>query len=69
DLRFSDVRPVGGVAFPHVLVLEAPADQAELELIHKEPEVNAPVDLGLFDLSSPPDVPVVEVDAQGRDSG
>jgi hypothetical protein len=69
DLRFSDVREVGGAFLPHVLVLEAQAAQTELELVYKDPEVNAPVDLGLFDLAPPLDVPVVEVDAQGRDSG
>jgi hypothetical protein len=69
DLRFSDVRRVGGAFLPHVLALEARAAETELELVYKDPEVNAPVDLGLFDLASPPDVPVVEVDEQGRDSG
>ena len=68
DLRFSDVRNVGGAFLPHQLVLEARAAETELELVYKDPEVNAPLDLGLFDLSPPPDVPVVEVDAQGRDS-
>lgn len=69
DLRFSDVHPAGGAVLPHVLVLEAPGAETEMELVYKEPEVNAPVDLGLFDLAPPPDVPVVDVDAQGRDSG
>jgi hypothetical protein len=68
DLRFSDVRNVGGAFLPHVLQLEARAAETALELVYKDPEVNPPLELGLFDLAPPLDVPVVEVDGQGRDS-
>ena len=37
-------------------------------MVYRELEVNAPVDLSLYDLSPPPDIPVVEVDGEGGDT-
>lgn len=66
DLELGDIQDYGAVTLPKRIVLDAPAAKTKVELVYKDVALNEPPDMTLFDLEPPEDVPVVEVDAQGR---
>lgn len=65
DVEFGDIADYGAVTLPKFARLSAPTAKTTVELTWKDVTLNEPLDLTLFDLSPPEDVPVVEVDAQG----
>lgn len=66
DVKLEDFGHYGEVDFPRKLELHAPDAKADLVLRYTQVSLNAAVDPELFTPSPPANVPVVEVDAQGR---
>lgn len=66
DVEQGRVTAYGGVSFPKHLTLAVPQAHTRLELDWKELSVNEAPDLSLYDLAPPENVPVVDVDGEGR---
>ncbi|MBX7116548.1 MAG: DUF4292 domain-containing protein [Myxococcaceae bacterium] len=65
--RFEDIEDVGPATYPRRVVLEVPGQSIRVELNYKDVTVNEAPDLTLFEMSAPANVPVVDVDAQGKE--
>ncbi len=61
DLELSHFRSIGAVRFPLGAQLDAPRDQARIELFWSDVELNGPSDEALFRLEPPRGVKVVEL--------
>jgi hypothetical protein len=66
DLEFENIETVGQVTYPRKVVLTAPAASTTLELLYKDVAVNEAPDLTMFDQEPPANVPIVEVDENGK---
>jgi hypothetical protein len=66
DVELGDVTAFGGVWFPRHLTLTVPQARTRVELAWKELTLNDSADLTLYERSPPDNVPVVEVDGEGR---
>ncbi len=65
-LFFDDFQPAAGTQFPREVRLEVPSAQLELRLRYRDVAFNEPPEPELFDPAPPPDVRVIEVDAEGN---
>jgi hypothetical protein len=66
DLEFSDLTTENGVTLPKHASLDAQSAKTKVELVWKDVAVNEAPDLSLFEFEPPEGVPVIEVDAEGR---
>ncbi len=67
DATFANLDALaGGVTYPRKVTLQAPAASITLELLYKNVEVNQTPDLTLYEMEAPANVPIVDVDEQGR---
>ncbi len=66
DLAFDDFDQSTVSVFPRKITLTAKDAETEVELRYTDATVNEAPDLTLFDLEPPPNVPVVDVDAEGQ---
>ncbi len=65
DLDFENLEEVEAITYPRRVVLTAAAAQVRVELNYKGVVVNEATDLTLFEMTAPPNVPLVEVDERG----
>lgn len=65
--RFEDIEDVGPATYPRRVVLDVPAQKIRVELNYKAVAVNEAPDLTLFEMNAPANVPMIDVDAQGRE--
>ena len=66
DVEFADVETRGAISLPHKVILNAPQAKTRVELTWKDIAINEPPDLTMFDMTPLENVPVVDVDAEGR---
>ncbi len=66
DVEFADLELLAGVTVPKKITLNSTTAKTRLELSWKEIAVNEAPDLTMFDMTPPENVPVVEVDAEGK---
>lgn len=65
--QFEDIEDLGPATYPRRVVLEVPDSSIRVELNYKDITVNEAPDLTLFEMNAPANVPIVEVDAQGKE--
>lgn len=65
DVEFDNIEDVGSATYPRRVVLTSASTRVRVELNYKDVAVNELADPTLYDMTPPPNVPIVEVDERG----